>query len=321
MALAALLVDCAGRHEIDLENARVDARLRSGEFFWLDMYGPDEGEVRAVADEFGFHPLSVEDSTHFGQRAKLEEYGDHVFLVVFGSAPDTDGLVEVHCYYSERFLVTIHRDEAPALAGAAPLVSRALTEDVEPVRTLHAVVAALVESFSSPVDSFSERLDAIEDDLVDRPSERHVQDILRMRQRVAVLRKAIAPERDLFGRLAAGEFDLPGMTPDARHYFRDLYDQLFRLGELLDTARELMTGALDVYLSASSNRLGEVTKQLTLVATIFLPLTFLTGFFGQNFGWMVGHIDSWTTFLAFGVGLQVGGIAAIVGLFKYRRWF
>lgn len=321
MALAAHLVDRFGRHEIDLEGDAIGERLRSHEFFWLDLHRPDERELRVVAHAFGFHPLAIEDSTHFGQRAKLEEYDDYVFLVVFGFAPDEDGLVEVHCYYSERYLVTVHRDDAPAFADVAARCGRALAEGAEGVRALHLVVAGLVDSFSRPVDRFAERLDAIEDDLVERPSERQMHEILQMRHEVATLRKAISPERDLFGRLAGGQSDVPGMTADARRYFRDVYDHLFRLSELLDTARELMTGALDVYLSTSSNRLGEVTKQLTLVATIFLPLTFITGFFGQNFGWMVGHVGSWPAFVLFGIGFQVAGLAAIVALFKYRRWF
>jgi magnesium transporter len=100
-----------------------------------------------------------------------------------------------------------------------------------------------------------------------------------------------------------------------------VYDHLFRLAELIDALRELMTGAIDVYLSASANRLGTVTKQLTLIATIFLPLTFVTGFFGQNFGWMVDHVAGGIAFVALGVGLQLLTIAALVVYFKRQGWF
>ena len=111
------------------------------------------------------------------------------------------------------------------------------------------------------------------------------------------------------------------MTGEAERQFRDVFDHLLRLGEMVDAQRDLVTGVIDIYLSASSNRLGAVTKQLTLIATIFLPLTFVTGFFGQNFGWMVGRVDSWRAFLALGLGLQLAATGAIVAYFKRRGWF
>jgi magnesium transporter len=142
-----------------------------------------------------------------------------------------------------------------------------------------------------------------------------------MRRRVALLRKTLDPERDVLGRITTGVVSVPGMTPDAERYFRDVHDNLVRLTEMLDVARELITGALDVYLSAASNRLGVVTKQLTVIATIFLPLTFITGFFGQNFGWLVRNVGSWEAFLLLGIGLELAVLAAIVAIFRVRRLF
>ncbi len=142
-----------------------------------------------------------------------------------------------------------------------------------------------------------------------------------MRRRLAVLRRGVSPQRDLFGRLSGGVADLPGMTAEAERQFRDVFDHLLHLGEMIDAQRDLVTGVIEIYLSASSNRLGSVTKQLTLIATIFLPLTFVTGFFGQNFGWMVARVDSWRAFLALGLGLQLVATGGIVAYFKRRGWF
>jgi magnesium transporter len=111
------------------------------------------------------------------------------------------------------------------------------------------------------------------------------------------------------------------MTSDAERYFRDVYDHLVRLGEAIDGGREMMNAAIAAYLSASSNRLNVTTKQFAVIATIFLPLTFVTGFFGQNFGWMVDHVDSWQMFVALGLGIEVLTLIALLALFRLRGWF
>ena len=321
MALSGHLVAREGSTVGALDRAAIEEHLDRHEFFWLDLHLPHEAELEFVRDLFGFHPLAIEDSVHFGQRAKLEDYDDFVFLVVYGWAPDEDGLVEVHCYYSERFLVTVRRDDAPAFDALRPSCERTLARGREGILVLHQVVDGLVDSFAPVVERFSERLGVIEDEMLDRPSDRHVHEILKMRRRLALLRRAIGPQRDLFARLTGGVIELPGMTPDAERYFRDVYDHVFRLAEMIDTYRELSISAIDVYLSTASNRLGNVTKQLTVIATIFLPLTFITGFFGQNFGWMVENVDSAAAFLVLGIGLELAAIGLLVVYFRRQGWF
>ena len=136
-----------------------------------------------------------------------------------------------------------------------------------------------------------------------------------------MLRHAITPQRDLVEQIAGGLLDLPGLDDEARRYFRDVHDHLTRATEAVDIERDLLTGAMDVYLSSSSNRLNVTVKQLTVIATIFLPLTFVTGYFGQNFGWMVDHVDSLAAFLALGIGLQLLAVVALLTFFKQRGWF
>ncbi len=118
----------------------------------------------------------------------------------------------------------------------------------------------------------------------------------------------------------AGAAGLPGMTADDERYFRDVYDHLIRISDLIDTYRDLLTGAMDVYLSTVSNRLNTVMKQLAIIATVFMPLTFLTGFFGQNFPFLVRHIGGWPAFLAFGIALEVATLAVVLGMFWRRGW-
>jgi magnesium transporter len=113
---------------------------------------------------------------------------------------------------------------------------------------------------------------------------------------------------------------LPGFGQEDDRYFRDIYDHLIRISDLIDSYRDLLTGAMDVYLSTVSNRLNSVMKQLTIIATIFLPLAWITGFFGQNFGWLVRNIGSWETFLVLGVGTELVGLLALLVYFKRRGW-
>jgi magnesium transporter len=293
------------------DSDEVAAKLDRGELFSLDLYPPTERDYALLRDVFGFHPLAVEDSEHFGQRPKIEDYDDFVFLVLYGASPDEDRLVEIHCFYSEHFLVTVHRDEAPAFAE---LRRRLVTP--KPIELLYRVVDALVDSFFPVLAEVDERLDAIQEDMLGRLDEAQLHELFDLRRRLVAIRKAIVPERDLVARI-----DLPGMTPEAERYFRDVYDHLVRLTEAVDAHRDLIGGTMDLYLSTASNRLNAVMKQLAVIATIFLPLTFIAGFFGQNFPWMVDHIGGWAPFVGLGIGLEVAAVGVMLVYFKRRGWF
>jgi magnesium transporter len=299
----------------------IRSKLDRGEFFWLDLYQPDSEDFDLLRRVFGFHPLAVEDSEHFGQRPKGEFYEDFVFLVLFGAAPppDEDRLVEVHCFYSERFLVTVRRDESPASDRLRERYAREGTP--EPIYVLYHLADALVDSFFSALADFDDRIDTLQEEIAAGPTDDQLQELSHMRSRLARLRRVVTPQRDLFAQFIVGVTPLPGMTREAERYFRDVYDHLIRVSEQIDSYRELLTGSMDVYLSTASNRLNVVTKQLALIATIALPLIVISGFFGQNFGWMVEHVDSWAAFVALGIGLQVASLALLVLYFKRRGWF
>jgi magnesium transporter len=318
---AHLVVSTARRPEGARAEDGIRELLRAGEFFWLDLVDPGEEELRLLSDEFGFHPLAVEDSEHFGQRPKAEDYDDFVFLVFYGLSPDEDGLVEVHCFYSERYLVTVRRDPSPALDGVRGRLESEPDRFAQAPILLHALLDALVDDFFPVLEQLDERLELIEEHMFAAPKREHLEDIFIMKRRLVRLRRIVVPQRDLLGRIVGGGTELPGMTPEAERYFRDVYDHLVRLAEEIDGDRELMNSGIDAYLSTASNRLNVTIKQLTVIATIFLPLTFLTGFFGQNFAWMVDHVDSWQMFVALGLGLEVVTVIGLLILFRLRGWF
>jgi magnesium transporter len=310
-----------GSEEMHFSRENVEKLLAGNSFFWIDVDQPTEADYTILRDVFKFHPLAVEDSEKFGQRAKLDEYDDFVFIVVYGAVPDDDRLVEVHCFYSDKFLVTVHRDEAPAFTEVRQRYMKRNRPVDDPGKLLYRIIDALVDSFFPILADFDDRIDELENQTFLNAGDAQLQEIFQMKRLLVGMRKAITPQRDMFASLSGGVAQLPGMTEEDERYFRDIYDHLLRISELIDTYRDLLTSSMDVYLSTVSNRLNSVMKQLTIMATVFLPLTFITGFFGQNFGWMVGHIKSPGIFFGLGIGLEILTVAALVTLFKKRGWF
>jgi magnesium transporter len=299
----------------------VAERLQSGECFWLDLQDPTSADLGLLRDPFDFHPLAVEDSEKFGQRPKIEDFENFVLLVAYGASPDEDGLVEVHCFYSEHYLVTVRRDVSPALDSLRTRYERDRTLFPRAPRLLYEVLDRLVDDFFPVLEQLDERLDLIEEHMFASPKPEHLEDIFRMKRRLVHLRRVVSPQRDVLSRLVGAGSELPGLTVEDERYFRDVYDHLVRLAEAIDGNRELMNAAIDAYLSTSSNRLNVTTKQLTVIATIFLPLSFVTGFFGQNFAWMVGEVSSWQAFVLLGVGLEILTVIGLLVFFRLRGWF
>jgi magnesium transporter len=178
-----------------------------------------------------------------------------------------------------------------------------------------------VDSFFPVLAAFDDRIDELEDAIFLKADDDQLQEIFKMKRLLVGMRKGVSPQRDTFARLAGGIAELPGFQTEDERYFRDIHDHLIRISDLIDSYRDLLTGAMDVYLSTVSNRLNSVMKQLTVIATVFLPLTWLTGFFGQNFGFMVRQTGGWGTFVGLGVVSELLVLAALLLLFKRRGWF
>jgi magnesium transporter len=315
------VVHAGGADQIEFSKDAAASLLAGGEFFWVDLHQPTPDDFEVLRGVFEFHPLALEDSEHFGQRAKLDDYDDFVFLVVYGAVPDEDRLVEVHCFYSERYLVTVHRDDAPAFVEVRRRYQKRGKPVEKPTLLLYRIIDGLVDSFFPILADFDDRIDELEDATFLHASDEQLQEIFAMKRLLVGMRKAVSPQRDMFASLMGGVAELPGMTEEDERYFRDIYDHLIRITDLIDTYRDLLTSSMDVFLSTVSNRLNVVMKQLAVIATIFLPLTFVTGFFGQNFGWMVGHVTSWPEFVGLGIGSELVAVALLMAFFKRRGWF
>jgi magnesium transporter len=154
--------------------------------------------------------------------------------------------------------------------------------------------------------------------MIAAPGEEQMHEIFAMRRQLVNLRRAVTPQRDLLAQMLTRGHALPGLDEEAERYFRDIYDHLIRVSDLIDSYRDLLTGALDVYLSTVSNRLNVVIQRLTVIATLALPLIVITGFFGQNFGFLVRHISGWPAFVGYGVAAPVALFVALVVYLKSR---
>jgi magnesium transporter len=316
------LLDRDGHAKVGIERTEIEARLETGDFFWLDLHSPAEEDFQVLRDVFGFHPLAVEDAEHFGQRAKIEPYENFYFLVFHGVAPppDEDRLVELHCFFSDRFLVTVRRDESPACDALRERYERqgALAE---PIRLLYQIVDALVDSFFPALNDLDDEIEELEDDILADPSDEQLQRIYALRRRVTRMRTVVTQELNLTESWVSGAPDLPHLSPEGEHYLRDVHDHLRRLSDRIEGAREILISVMDTFFSATTRRLNDVVKQLTVIAAIFLPLSFIAGFFGQNFGWLVENISGWPEFLFLGIGLQAFACGLMLVYFKRRGWF
>ncbi|HWH95627.1 MAG TPA: magnesium transporter CorA family protein [Baekduia sp.] len=300
-------------HSVD--DPQLPELLESGHFFWLKLQGCSDEQLAELGQRFGLHPLAVEDTQEFGQRPKLDDYGTTALLVFYGVDPDGTP-VEVHFHVSGQWMITVHQAGHELLAHAATRVTR------EPPKTeeeaIYRVLDALTDSFFPVLGKVDDRIDDLMDAMLESPRQDQREELFRLRRKLIELRRIATPQRDILARGGDVLGRLPGLeADDARDWFRDVYDHLVRISELIDSYRDLLSGALDLYLSTVSNRLNAISTQLTIVASIFLPLTFVTGFFGQNFGALVRHINSPAAFWGYGVGSMV--LSAVALLWFFRR--
>ena len=297
----------------------VERLLDKGELLWFDLYRPDADELGILATVFSIHQLALEDAEQFGQRPKLEDYDDFTQLIAYGVQEGSDDLVEVHFFYSMRYLVTVRHGDCAAFAE----VRNRLAHRAKPISRLllmHHILDELSDGFFPVLSSFDDRIDQLQDEIFAKPTDEQLSELFNRKRWLIGVRKVITPQRDLVASLVDGVAELPGMTREIERYYRDLYDHLIRISDLVDSYRDLLTGSMDAYLSTVSNRLNVIMKQLAIIATIFLPLSFLTGFFGENFAWMIRRIGSLGAFLLLGLGTELVVVAGMLLLFRRRGW-
>jgi magnesium transporter len=300
-----------------IDRETIAGLLKRDEYFWLDLDDPGEEELAKLGEVFSFHPLALEDAVKRGQRPKLDDFGDYMFLVYYGAAEGAGGeieLEEVHAFLSGGYIVTLHQGDCAALGEARKRLEAQTPRSEQFV--IYRVLDGLTDTFFPILESLDERMEGLDSEIFDRPQPHQLEEITALRRELVSLRRVVTPQRDLLARGVDDILEIPGLEADSRNYFRDVYDHSIRISDQIDSYRDLLAGTRDAYLSVVSNRLNQITKQLTVVATIFLPLSFIVGFFGQNFKWMVTNIDSAGAFFVLGIGSLV---LSVIGLLVWFR--
>lgn len=295
-----------------------DSRVR----VWVDLADPTPEEARILSDVFHFHELAVEDALDEAHHPKVESYGSYLYLILHG----IDFEAPAHCFRTHdvdfflgpNYLVTIHAPHSRSLQRMIDICRRnAMALGEGPASLMHRIVDTMVDNYRPEIDELTERLDALEKEVFEQTNARLARGILDFKRDVASLRSVVQPQRDVVGRLARREF--PFIDEAVSYRFRDVHDHLVRLADEAMFFQDRITSLLDAHLSTVSNQLNSVMKILTVIATIFMPLTFITGLYGMNvdlphFG-MGGSTVFWLLLVFM---LVVSG--GMLAFFRMRDW-
>jgi magnesium transporter len=287
---------------------------------WVDLEEPGAPELAQLAGPLGLHPLVVEDIIDRNQRAKVEYVDDVMHLVMFAAVGDAGlpQLVEIDIALTEHCLRTSHpaawrplERGLPARMGAAHVLPKG------PDAALYEVLDAIVDGYYPVIDQLSDTVDELEDAVVGRPDRSVVERLFAARRSLLLLRRAVSPEREVLNQLT--DRDNPLIDAAAIIYFRDVYDHLVRVTDELDTHRELLSGALDAYLSTVNNSLSDVMKRLTAVTAVLAGVGAVAGIFGMSEAATALDLREGAGFwLVTGIVLLIG--AAITWYFRRIDW-
>ena len=258
-----------------------------GEICWIDLQQYQPEELHALGDAMGFHQLAIADCEHPIERAKLDDYEKYLFIVMHSMNLNVNGRrgiqsVELDSFLGEKYLVTVHQEPIPAIDA---LIKRAATDASCGARgadfLFYLILDALVDEAFPIVDKLSDQIEDVETAILRRSEPGQLAQLMRLKRLLIAMRRVLSPERDVLAMMIRrGD---PRLQDRTAIYFRDVYDHVVRAYEQIDVERDLLGNAMDAYMSMNAQRSNVIMKQLTLLASIFLPLTFLTGFFGQNF--------------------------------------
>ena len=300
----------------EVDRGRIEALRGRDEFFWLDLAPPSPSDLDALHPLLGIHPLAVEDTREFHQRPKLDRYDD-TLLLVFYSARVVDGTakpVEVHLHIAGDFVITARQEPGGPLGEMLDLGGPHSEQYV-----VYRVLDALTDALFPVIDHFEGRIDQLEEQVLSDPDQRQLAMIYRLKQDVQAILRRLVAQRDMFSMVSEAIMELPGLT-GSREHWRDIGDHLSQVtGELYRQTDDL--GALtSTYFNANANRLNRLATRLTVLASFFLVWSFVSSFFGQNFGWLVDQIDTMKAFLIWTtIGLVIPSVGLAIYFWRRRR--
>ncbi len=290
---------------------------------WVDFISEPPETCLPILQDFQFHPLAIDDALQETHSPKLDDWGDYLYIVLNymnanenGDAWETE-VDELDIFLGKNYIVTHHDHPISAIDdtwAACDRDERNVQQGAD--HLLYKITDNLVAAYMPAVEKIDEAIDQIEDQVFDRPSPRTLEKLFALKRVLLAMRRIVLPQREVLNKLARDDYKV--IDPKDRIFFRDIYDHLVRLHDLNESLRDLVGGVLDTYLSVINNRMNEVMKTLTIITTLFMPLTFVTGFFGMNFFEPLGLMKDWTTNPAF--YLTLGIIVLLpIGMYTWMR--
>ncbi|MEH7223529.1 magnesium/cobalt transporter CorA [Bacillus sp. JJ1566] len=287
-------------------------------WYWIDFNSPTEMEIEELSRTLHFHPLAIEDCIHVLQRPKLDFYESNTFFVSHSLDHDTMEKEEINMFLGEGYIVTFHLIESNEVNDVwNRLVVTDIIENWDPSLVLYHIIDKLVDNYFPIVYNLEDTLKEIEDNLNEKSMEELLDELFETRHNLLTLRHTVTPMRDLVYRIInSHRLDL---IQHRIEYFHDIHDHLLRLTEKIDASRELTADIRDSYLSLNSHQTNKVMRILTVITTIFMPLTFIAGIYGMNFTHMPELTYKYGYFVIQGIMIVIG-----IGMFvwfKHKGWF
>ncbi|MFH1637437.1 MAG: magnesium/cobalt transporter CorA [Candidatus Woesearchaeota archaeon] len=287
--------------------------------YWIDMDAPTQEELKLLSENLGIHPLVIEDISMQSTRPKMDHYDDYTFFVTFAVEKDNSAihLNEVDYIIGKNYVVSTHKKpvkEIELFKSKEDRISSRMSKGQDFL--LHHLIDMQVDAYFPVLESIEEEMDAIESKVVSVASPDLVKKVVHIKRKLLLIRRVVSPFRDIVS--AVTKNTIPNMSRNVELYFRDVYDHILRVNDMIDTNREIISTILEVHLSATSNRLNEIMRVLTVFSTILLPLTFIASLYGMNFRNMPELYHPYGYFIT----LSVMGLIAIgmLGWFKHKKW-
>ena len=323
-----VLIDYDQSHairKVDVTPNALIPYLGTNTISWMDIQGLGSERVfKQIGEIFKLHPLLLEDVVNVPQRPKLEDYNEQLVLIVQMVRPkdNEEGFEseQVSFVLGTRYLLTFQEEE---IEDCFYIVRERIKANQGKVRQqkadylMYLLLDSIIDCYFPVLEDYGDRIEDIEDELAIRPNTNQLKEIYLIRRELLALRRAIWPLRNVTNMLVRGESSL--ISSEAQIYFRDCYDHVIQILDIVETYRELASSLMDAYLSSMSNKMNEVMQVLTVVSTIFIPLTFIAGVYGMNFEYMPELKTRWGYIICLGF---MGAIAGGLVLFFWRRgWF
>lgn len=321
--MRSVVVSRNGSFHTGLDPAALAATLADpASVLWLDVQDPTEEDTALLRDKFNFHPLAIEDATRSHERPKVDAYDSYYFVVFYAAHynPEENHIETqvVNLFIGANYLVTVH-------TGAIRHIDETLARWQAPDSPLgnkisalvHALLDALVDDYFPLMDQVADRVEDLEDTIFVHFDESAIQIMFGLKKDLLNMRRIVAPERDVLNVLLRRQ--LPLFKPEDVVYFQDVYDHIVRVTDSIDTYRDLLSSALDSYLSLQSNNLNQVMKVLTMASIILMSGALIAGVYGMNFKYMPEL--SWPWGYSFAVGLIIAIGALLIVYFRRKKWW